>query len=119
MVSLGSLAGGLGAAASAFTGILDTDLSKLAGLKTMNKKDFLDTLQSLETDPDTKFTDYEDWEGDLDEEIKQDDTFNALVSDWTFMNKLMVKEIQGVMTYYLPMGAAAGPYSQVEAIRDS
>lgn len=51
LMSLGSLAGGLGgAAASTFSGILDTDLSKIAGLKTMNKKDFLDTLESLETD---------------------------------------------------------------------
>lgn len=70
MLSIGSLAGGLGAAASAFSGILDSDLSKVAGLKTMNKQDLLDTLQTLETDPDTKYTDYEDWNGDLDEEIK-------------------------------------------------
>lgn len=112
-MSLGSLAAGAGAAASAFSGILDTDLSKIAGLKTMNKKDFLDTLESLETDQEAKFTDYEDWDENV-EEIKQDDAFNALLGDWTFMNKLMVKQIQGVQTYYLPIGnLAAGPYSEL------
>jgi len=50
LFSIGSLAGSALNAASAATGILDTDLSKFAGLKTMNKKDFLDTLESLETD---------------------------------------------------------------------
>ena len=70
MLSIGSLAGAATAAASAFSGILDTDLSKVAGLKSMNKKDLLDSLQALETDADTKYTEYEDWTGDLDEEIK-------------------------------------------------
>lgn len=106
-------------AASVFTGILDTATSSLSGLKTMNKKDFDDLVSTFETDPSTQFTEYEDWADDLKEELKQDNSFNALISDWTTMNKLLVKEIAGVKTYFLPMGGAAGPYSAVESMRDS